>query len=136
MTDCIFCKIINKDIPADIVYEDERFLAFLDIAPINPGHILLIPKEHYEDFRVAPAEVSTSVVALVHTIAPVVMGAVGGHDFNLSTNVGADAGQVVSHLHWHLIPRFVHDGHKSWHGKAYAQGEKQRIKEAIINHLV
>jgi histidine triad (HIT) family protein len=135
MTDCIFCKIINKDIPADIIYEDEHFLVFLDIAPINPGHVLLIPKEHYQDFRTASADISASLIALAHKIAPTIMSVVGAHDFNLSTNVGAGAGQVVPHLHWHLIPRSLDDGHKSWRGETYAQGEAQRITEEIVNHL-
>lgn len=135
MTDCIFCKIINKDIPADIVYEDEQFLVFLDIAPINLGHALLIPKEHYEDFRTASAEISASLVSIAHKIASVIVGVVEARDFNLSTNVGTDAGQVVPHLHWHLIPRFANDGHELWHGQTYPQGEAQRIKKEIINRL-
>ncbi len=135
MSDCIFCKIISQEIPAHIIYEDDRVLAFLDIAPVNPGHTLLIPKEHYMDFQQAPGEILVYLVTIAHKIAPAIIGAVGAEAFNLTTNVGENAGQVVSHLHWHMMPRFADDGYQLWHGKPYNDGEDLLIKNAIISRL-
>lgn len=123
MTDCIFCKIVKKEIPANIVYEDDDVLAFLDIVPVNPGHMLLIPKTHYEDLLVTPSELSAKMMAVVPMIAKAIMKATGTEGFNIGINTGKDAGQVVLHTHIHIMPRTKTDGHQLWHGEPYKEGE-------------
>lgn len=115
--DCIFCKIIQGELPSYKVYEDERVLAFLDINPINPGHCMVIPKTHYENIFDAPEEVVVDLAKAVKKIAPGVSKAVGAKGFNLGVNNGVDAGQIVFHSHWHIMPRFPGDGHELWKGK-------------------
>lgn len=102
MVDCLFCKIIKKEIPADIVYEDKKVLAFKDIAPQAPVHILVIPKEHakniYElkDFSLLPA--------LFETIREVAsQKGIDQTGFRVVLNNGREAGQAVDHLHFHLL---------------------------------
>lgn len=135
MEDCIFCKIIRGEIPAYKVYEDEIFLAFLDIAPINPGHTLLITKEHYDNFLALPEELAMKAAAALKKIAPAVIKAVETNDFNLGLNNGSGAGQAVGHVHWHIMPRRDGDGHKLFTGTPYAAGEAESILEKIRINL-
>lgn len=135
MNDCLFCKIIKGDIPGAKVYEDDKVLAFLDIKPINPGHVLVAPKEHYANILDTPEEILSAVISAVKKIAPAVLTAVNAKGFNLGVNNGSDAGQLVPHLHFHIMPRHLDDGYRLWDGKAYANGEMDKIKTAIINNL-
>ena len=132
---CVFCKIAAKELPAVIIYEDENYLAFLDIHPVNPGHTLVIPKEHYADFLSTPDDLACGTYKIAHKIAAAALKGVGASDFNLGINNGPAAGQVIMHTHLHLIPRFPHDGHVMWHGADYAEGEMQAIGTRIKNNL-
>ncbi|OGG56685.1 hypothetical protein A3D71_03550 [Candidatus Kaiserbacteria bacterium RIFCSPHIGHO2_02_FULL_55_20] len=121
--DCLFCKIVVREIPAQIVYEDDNVLAFLDINPINPGHTLVIPKKHSKDiFEIDYAE-WTAVMRAARVIAHALETALKTDGINLGMNNRAGAGQVVFHAHVHVIPRFEGDPHKLWRGKPYAEGE-------------
>ncbi len=132
MTDCLFCKIIAKQIPSDSVYEDDHVYAFLDIHPVHPGHVLVIPKEHSIALHDAKPEVLQSVIVRIQDIAKAVMSATGAPAFNLMQNNGKEAGQAIPHLHFHIIPRFAEDGFKHWHGKrGYNEGEAKEIAEKI-----
>jgi histidine triad (HIT) family protein len=122
MSDCIFCKIIAREIPSEIIFEDEQTLAFLNIHPVMPGHALIIPKRHSEKFAVTPAEDVVAVMATAQKITPAILAAVGATDFNFSTNNGSAAGQVIFHTHFHLIPRQPKDGHEHWHGEQQPKG--------------
>lgn len=115
-SDCLFCKIVAKEISAEVVYEDAATLAFLDIHPVNAGHTLIIPKRHAENFAVTSAEDVAAVMSTAQKIVPAVLKAVGSDAFNFSTNNGRAAGQIIMHTHFHLIPRLPTDGHKMWHG--------------------
>lgn len=128
---CIFCKIAAKELPAVIIYEDDKYLAFLDIHPVNPGHTLVIPREHYQDFLSTPDELACATYKVARKIAPAILAGVAATDFNLGVNNGPAAGQVIMHTHLHLIPRFYHDGHVMWHGTDYAEGEMQAIGDRI-----
>lgn len=135
MEECLFCKIISGDIPAHRVFEDEAMMVFLDIHPVNPGHVLFVSKAHYHDFLDAPAEIVANIATRVQRLAPVVLAAVGSTSWNLLVNTGASAGQLVPHLHWHLIPRFPKDGFLHWQGKPdYAQ-ELPLVAEKIRTAL-
>lgn len=109
MVDCIFCKIINKEIPTDFIYEDEQGVAFLDIHPGNPGHLLVVPKHHVVGFLDATTEDLLACLMILKKIAAVLPQAYNSTAFNIVQNNGADAGQIVQHLHWHLIPRYPLD---------------------------
>ena len=135
MQDCIFCKIIKNEIPSHKVYEDESVLAFLDINPINIGHTLVIPKEHYKDLLDMPPELAAQLMNVAQKIAPKVLVAVEADSFNLGVNNGANAGQVVMHAHFHVMPRFAGDGHSLWHGREISQEELARISAKIRDNL-
>ena len=103
MSDCIFCKIIAGDIPSTKVYEDETVLAFRDIAPQAPTHILVVPKAHIQDTDGITAE-NAGVVTHIFTLIPAIAKAEGLESgYRVVTNCGADAGQTVHHLHFHIL---------------------------------
>ena len=103
MSDCLFCKIIAGDIPSTKVYEDDRILAFRDIAPQAPTHILVIPKTHIASVADVTAE-NSGVVAHIFEIIPKIAAAEGlENGYRVVSNCGADAGQTVQHLHFHIL---------------------------------
>ncbi len=102
--DCIFCKIINKEIPSKIVYEDEEILVFHDIHPLTPVHILVIPKKHIEsalDIKKDDEELIGKMYTVINKIAKEF--GVDKKGFRIVTNCGEDGGQEVKHLHFHLL---------------------------------
>ena len=100
--DCLFCKIVAGEIPSNKVYEDEQILAFRDIAPVAPVHVLFIPKAHIAGVREITAE-NAAVVAHIFSVMPQVANGLGITDYRVVSNNGADAGQTVHHLHFHVI---------------------------------
>lgn len=136
MSDCIFCKIIKGELPSAKVYEDDKTVAFLDIKPVNPGHVMVIPKEHHETILDTPEDVLAAIMLAVKKIAPAVLKAVGSEGFNLGVNNGAVAGQLVPHLHFHIMPRLPGDGHGLWDGRAYANGEMQNVAAKIRSNII
>ena len=135
MTDCLFCKIANGKIPSDIVYEDDNIVAFLDIAPINKGHTLVIPKGHYENFLETDEETLTNLIIAVKKISQAVLKGVSAEGFNLGLNNKRVAGQIIDHVHFHIIPRFTEDGLKLWSGKIYTENEAKQIAKKIKRFL-
>ncbi len=103
--DCVFCKIAQGQLPCGKVYEDERILAFMDIAPLADGHILLIPKHHVDWTSQADAETLAAIGRVLPKLAAAVVAATGAEGFNILNNNGKVAGQQVPHLHFHIIPR-------------------------------
>ena len=132
---CLFCKIAKGEIPSEKIYENEHVLAFLDIHPNNPGHTLIIPKEHYADFLETPDNVLTEIMSAGKKIAPKIMEAVGAHGFNTVFNTRPAAGQVVFHTHMHIIPRYFNDGHKHWTAGQYKDGEKEEVGKKIRKEI-
>ncbi|MGC9611077.1 MAG: HIT family protein [Minisyncoccia bacterium] len=113
--DCLFCKIISKEIPGLVVYEDEATLGFLDINPRAPGHTVIIPKKHggyIFDFN--EAELG-KIFSAVKNMARKINKALSPDGFTIGINHGKSAGQVVEHLHIHIMPRFKDDGGGSIH---------------------
>ena len=100
--DCLFCKIVAGDIPSTKVYEDDQILAFRDIAPAAPVHVLFIPKVHIAGVREITAD-NAAVVAHIFSVIPQVAKELGITDYRVVSNNGADAGQTVHHLHFHLL---------------------------------
>ena len=107
--DCIFCAIVAGDIPATTVYEDEDVLAFMDIAPANPGHTLIIPKQHYRNIYDMPAEVGGKIMQAAVPLAKAIRTALKADGLNLFQSNEAAAFQTVFHFHLHLIPRWEGD---------------------------
>lgn len=129
--DCVFCKIIAGKIPSSKVYEDKTIFAFLDIAPVNPGHTLIVPKAHYPDFLSTPPELAAQMLTVLQRIAPAVLKATKAPAFNVGINNGRAAGQLVDHVHIHLMPRQKGDGLKSWKNGSYAPGEAYQLAQQI-----
>jgi histidine triad (HIT) family protein len=133
---CIFCKIAKKEIPSEtIVYENDKIMAFLDINPTNPGHTLVIPKEHYPNLLETPDDVLKELITAVRKVAKAVKEGVNADGINISINTEKAAGQIIFHTHVHIIPRFKHDGLKMWPQKPYQPGQAENIKKEIIKHL-
>jgi len=104
--ECIFCKIVRGEVSAFKVYENESVLAFLDINPRSYGHTLVIPKKHYETLDLLPDEETAMLFAAVKNIAAMLLKKLGACGFNLVVNNGKAAGQVIPHVHVHIIPRY------------------------------
>lgn len=126
MSDCLFCKIIAGEIPSYKVYEDDNFLAFLDIAPVNPGHVLFLPKKHSETILDTDDEVLSQLLPIAKKIAKVVVDVTDADGFNLNQNNFSAAGQAVGHLHFHIVPRFEDDDLKLWPGQEYEDSDRPK----------
>lgn len=135
MENCTFCKIINKELPAEVVFEDTETMAILDINPVNPGHLLVIPKTHHEDLLATPDELVGKLFANAKKLALPMMEASEATAFNIGVNNGHDAGQAVAHLHIHVMPRHHADGHEHWKGKPYQPGGMADMRIRIQEHL-
>ena len=106
VSDCIFCKIANGEIPSATVYEDDDFRVILDLGPASKGHSLILPKNHYKDLCEADPAVTTKILPLAGKIGSAMKAGLGASGFNVVQNNGTSAGQTVFHLHVHVIPRY------------------------------
>lgn len=132
MKDCIFCKIIHGEIPSDKIYENEFVLAFLTIKPSSPGHVLVIPKEHYNTFLDLPEKILIEIIKATQKITKAVLQVTDTKAFNLVVNTGKDAGQLVDHVHFHIIPRLKDDKRPFYLSLIkYKAGQKEQILEKI-----
>jgi histidine triad (HIT) family protein len=130
---CIFCKIINKSIPNAIIYEDEKFLVFLDRYPINYGHALLIPKDHFDTILDMPLNLVGEMYSLVPQIAKSIINTIDGNGFNVSQNNGRSANQIIPHVHVHIVPRFSLEKVKGqWPMRKIANIEELKILASKI----
>lgn len=110
--ECIFCNIVNGKISCSKIYEDENFIAILDIRPINLGHALLIPKRHFVNVLDAPDDVSEKIYPVIKKITNAMKQGYKCDGFNIIQNVEKAGGQEVFHFHIHIIPRYKGDGIK------------------------
>lgn len=132
---CIFCKIIKGEIPSAKVYEDEKVFAFLDIAPIQKGHTLVIPKEHAKDIHSVSEESVQNIGVALKKVADAVKNGTGCGGINIMQSNGLAAGQAVWHLHFHIIPRFDDDGLPMWPQGKYEKGEMAEFQQKIASRL-
>ena len=136
MDNCIFCRIVKGEIPAAKIYEDDLVLAFLDIGPINFGHVLVIPREHHESSSTIPEEVAGRMFRIASRIGVALRRKLDYDAFNLHLADGTAAGQVVMHAHLHVVPRGVEDGfHWTWRQLSYGDGEAAEIAAEIAGRL-
>lgn len=104
MNDCIFCKIINGDIPSKKIYEDDKVIAIMDVNPVVDGHVLVIPKEHYEDFDALDDEITKHIHSVAKKLIPELMKKLGAKALTQTVNYGDS--QLVKHFHLHLLPDY------------------------------
>lgn len=136
MEECIFCKIVQGEIPCAKVYEDDTILSFLDIGPIQEGHTLVIPKEHYPSLLDVPDSLGSGLLQVLKSVGRAVMDATQAQGLNVIMNNFPAAGQIVPHAHWHLIPRYAKDGLKFWPQKSYTSNEDMlELAEKIKDKL-
>src|SRR3989344_8225089 len=114
--DCLFCKIVSKEIPSEVIlFEDEDVLAFLDLHPLTPGHTLVVPKNHFENIIELTPEKVGNLFLLVRKVTEALLKTLSPSGFTIGINHGKAAGQVIDHMHVHVIPRYENDGGKSIH---------------------
>ena len=106
---CIFCKILNGDIPSNKVFENDNFIAILDVFPANEGHTLVIPKKHFENIFEIDEETLKEGYAIAKRIASSIKKSLNMENINILQNNGVLAGQTVNHFHIHVIPRLEND---------------------------
>jgi len=129
---CIFCRIISGEIPAKTIYEDDQFVAFLDINPANLGHILVVPKDHFSVLPQMPNEIVSKYFILIKELSGKVFDALGAKGVNILQNNGPAAGQEVPHVHVHIIPRFEDDGVRfGWEPKKAEESEINAVVEKL-----
>jgi histidine triad (HIT) family protein len=134
--DCLFCKMATGQIPVTKIYEDDVVLAFLDIGPISDGHTLVIPKQHYEQLHDCPTELLAQIASRLGEIAGAISSAMNSDGYNVLCNNGRAAGQVINHLHFHIIARDINDGLFSrWPSYKYQTGQIESIAARICEHL-
>ena len=133
---CLFCSIVGGDIPCFSVYRDDTVCAFLDIHPLTHGHCLLIPTEHYGSLDQCPQSVLAVLVGKLGPIARAVVDAVNADGYNILNNTGPAAGQVIDHLHFHIIPRRSNDGAVSCRkSQGYPPGRADELAGQIKSRL-
>ena len=128
----VFSQIVDGEIPARVVHEDETTFAFLDANPLAPGHTLVIPKEEYERLNDVPEDVAADLYATIHRLIPRVEEAVDAPATTVAFNNGEAAGQEVPHVHCHIIPRFEGDGGGPIHAIA---GERPDLSDEELDGI-
>jgi histidine triad (HIT) family protein len=136
--DCIFCEIASKSSEAEIVFENDKFIAFLDINPVNYGHTLVVPKKHFDNFLTIPANELEEMTKLTQYLSGAIKRALKADGFNVISNNGTTAGQSVFHFHYHIIPRFENDFHIKPRTIEYKHAEievyAEKIKEVVSKY--
>lgn len=133
---CIFCKIVRKQAPASVIYEDESVMAFLDIRPLNLGHTLVIPKEHYETIYEIPDELIEHIHKIVKRTALAIKRATEADGITVIQQNERAAGQEIFHLHVHVVPRY--QGQKLPRFEEIQVANRDKLNQAaekIISHL-
>lgn len=129
---CIFCKIVNGDIPSKMLYEDGEFKVILDLGPATKGHALILPKNHYRNLYELPEDMASKVMLLAKKMASQMTDKLECDGFNLVQNNGEAAGQTVFHFHLHLIPRYNGDGQTlGWKEQELTADELEEIRKII-----
>ena len=132
MTDCVFCKIVSKEIPSEVLYENEKLLSVLDINPIHFGHALILPKQHCKDFLDLPDETYHSILQAAKIVTQALVQSLKLEGYNLFSNNGTIAGQSVFHFHLHITPRYRDDNIRFvLNLKKYSDGEMKRYGTMI-----
>jgi histidine triad (HIT) family protein len=132
MERCIFCRIVDDDLPSRTVYEDGTTQAFLDANPLAPAHTLVVPKSHHERLNDLPADLATDLYATLQRVVPAAEAAADAPASTVAFNNGREAGQEVPHVHGHVVPRFQGDGGGPIHVVA---GDRPSLSEGELDDL-
>jgi histidine triad (HIT) family protein len=133
---CIFCKIAGGEIPSARVLEGDEAVAFLDINPVNPGHILLVPRAHFATLCELPDDLAAAAASHLPRLCRAVQSATGSAGLNIIVNQGRAAGQTIDHVHWHIIPRFPADAiNWPWPHSEYLGDELGQMQFRIQREL-
>lgn len=125
---CVFCSIINHEIPSKVVYEDDLVLAILDISQVTKGHTLVMPKKHVDNLLECDDETAAHLIQVVKRLAKRIQDRTGAQGINILNNNGEAAGQTVNHLHFHIIPRY---GENDAFVCEFKESEKQDLDEVL-----
>lgn len=133
---CVFCRIVAVEIPAAVVLENESLLAFLDVGPLAEGHLLVVPREHFATLVEMPPTTCAHVLSVLPMLGRALLRVTGAEGFNVLINNGSAAGQVVPHVHAHLIPRRNGDtlGYR-WNPSEYQPGRAEALAHAFQDAL-
>jgi bis(5'-nucleosidyl)-tetraphosphatase/histidine triad (HIT) family protein len=131
---CVFCRDVIRDRKASIVYENDQVMAFMDIAPVEPGHVLVVPRDHYANIMDIDEPVYLEVHRVTRMISPAVVRAVGADAVNIGQNNGACANQRVFHYHVHIIPRFC-SRELNWGRRTMEDEELEQMAVLIRNEI-
>lgn len=135
MEETIFSKIANHEIPAHIVWEDDKFIAFLDVLPIEPGHVVVTPKTAYASLEDMPADQIGQLLSTAQKVGAAMLSGLGVKGYSLFLDNKDGANQHIPHVHLHVVPRAQGDGLGRWPQNAYETGEAEeyeaKIKSAI-----
>ena len=136
MENCIFCKIVKGKIPANKIYENEKVLAFLDISPVSKGHILIIPKKHFENIYEIEDGYLKEIISLAKIIAESLKKSLNTSGINILHASGKNAQQSVFHFHIHLVPRYKDDKLDIWPKSDYKELNLDEIKNKIAKKIL
>ncbi len=125
---CVFCSIINHEIPSKVVYEDDQVLAILDISQVTKGHTLVMPKKHVDNLLECDDETAAHLIQVVKRLAKQIQDRTGALGINILNNNGEAAGQTVNHLHFHIIPRYSENDAFVCE---FSESEKQDLDEVL-----
>ncbi len=106
-SNCIFCRIVNRESEASFIYENHNILSFMDINPLTPGHALIITKQHYNSLLEAPDDLGKDFMEAIKNVSKLMMDNLGADGINIINSIGRSAGQTIFHFHVHIIPRFI-----------------------------
>jgi histidine triad (HIT) family protein len=139
MEECLFCKIIRGEIPSEKIYEDEKTIAFLDINPRNPGHTLVVPKKHHKTIIEMSEKEASDLFVIVRKMAIAVKEGMQADGISISQSNDIAAGQIIPHVHFHVIPRFNTEGPVGLEGilpaKKLDKGTMDKITATIKSHI-
>ncbi len=133
---CVFCEIVSGTEKAEILYEDQDTIAFLDIRPFNFGHSLIVPRKHYENFLDVPSSQLQLLINITQMITAAIKESLMPEGFNILANNGSAAGQTIYHFHFHIIPRYKNDDFKfRVNLKQYSDGLMKEFAGKIRNKI-
>ncbi len=136
INNCVFCSIIGHEIPSATIYEDEKVVAILDIAPSAKGHTVLIPKNHSQNIFELPEEEAAHIFVVAKKLAGILKEELKCDGINILQNNGTAAGQTVFHFHVHIIPRYDNDEVKlTWVPGEYKDGEMSKLAEKLTERV-
>lgn len=136
MDNCIFCKIISGEIPSAVIFENDEFKVILDRFPASKGHVLIIPKKHFDNIFDIDPDLGGRLFTLAVRMAGIVKKATGAENMNIIQNNGPLAGQTVNHFHLHIIPRYENDSISvKWSQLQLTDDEIEDVRKAIVSKL-